>query len=324
MKLKVCNKCGEEKPLEEFGKNRTRSDGYTRQCKKCRQEYRRRYRKNNPDKVRKQARDQYSRHSDVILKINKKYSDAHKEEIREYKKQWYEDNRDHVVEYKKKWAEENKENIAIKRKIYNEENKEKISINVKIKSKLPASFNSYAHNLTVDESPKIGKNGMLMVRCAQCGEYFYPTRQDVRNRVQALKGNATGECRLYCSKECKILCPIYNKQTLPEGHSPEKFLKRANVQEFRNMVLERDNYLCVYCGNPATEVHHKVPVGINYVLENDIDNAESTCDECHTKEHVDGEYTYIQIKNCVAILKEELEERGVNLGEVPEWALSIN
>src|SRR5262245_36882243 len=35
MKTKLCNKCGEEKPLEEFYTRRNTGDGYMNWCKEC-------------------------------------------------------------------------------------------------------------------------------------------------------------------------------------------------------------------------------------------------------------------------------------------------
>ena len=35
METKVCSKCKIEKPLEKFGKNKTKKDGYQYYCKKC-------------------------------------------------------------------------------------------------------------------------------------------------------------------------------------------------------------------------------------------------------------------------------------------------
>ena len=37
--LRTCRKCGEEKPLSEFNKNRSLPSGYTNDCKKCHNAY---------------------------------------------------------------------------------------------------------------------------------------------------------------------------------------------------------------------------------------------------------------------------------------------
>ena len=41
--MKMCNRCGVEKPRSEFHKNRNTKDGLTTPCKSCKKEYRRDY-----------------------------------------------------------------------------------------------------------------------------------------------------------------------------------------------------------------------------------------------------------------------------------------
>lgn len=49
--LRTCRKCNEEKPLEDFVKNKTVKTGYTNECKECHNHYLRERRENNPDVV---------------------------------------------------------------------------------------------------------------------------------------------------------------------------------------------------------------------------------------------------------------------------------
>lgn len=44
MKTKVCDKCGEEKPLNEFGHRSASADGYNNVCKACQAKYMKRQR----------------------------------------------------------------------------------------------------------------------------------------------------------------------------------------------------------------------------------------------------------------------------------------
>ena len=57
----------------------------------------------------------------------------------------------------------------------------------------------------------------------------------------------------------------------------------------REAVLMRDRYLCVHCGKPAEEVHHKkhlTPGNIGDVnITLSMDNLESLCKACHFEEH---------------------------------------
>ena len=53
---KICTKCGIEKPIEIFYKNKSKRDGYSSICKDCQKEADKRYYQSNKDKIRKRAR----------------------------------------------------------------------------------------------------------------------------------------------------------------------------------------------------------------------------------------------------------------------------
>lgn len=48
---RVCRKCGQEKPLSEFVKDKTCALGYSHTCKQCNAERNRKWRAANPEKV---------------------------------------------------------------------------------------------------------------------------------------------------------------------------------------------------------------------------------------------------------------------------------
>jgi len=61
------------------------------------------------------------------------------------------------------------------------------------------------------------------------------------------------------------------------------YLKSDAWQRKRYVVMKRDNWTCVYCGNKATEVHH-----LRYarnIGKEPIDWLVSVCRNCHDKEH---------------------------------------
>ena len=89
---KTCSKCGVDKPLTEFGKNRKNKDGRQNYCKACANEYARSYHKKNRGK------------------------------ILQYKKEYHEENRDRIAAYR----QESKDWIAARSRAYREANKEKI------------------------------------------------------------------------------------------------------------------------------------------------------------------------------------------------------
>jgi len=63
-----------------------------------------------------------------------------------------------------------------------------------------------------------------------------------------------------------------------------KYLKSEEWQRKRHVVLKRDNWTCVSCGMPATEVHHKRYARINIGKE-PIEWLISLCKKCHSEKH---------------------------------------
>jgi 5-methylcytosine-specific restriction endonuclease McrA len=62
------------------------------------------------------------------------------------------------------------------------------------------------------------------------------------------------------------------------------YLKSDDWQRKRALVLKRDGGRCVYCGNRATQVHHKRYARRNVGRE-PIDWLVSICAECHRSQH---------------------------------------
>lgn len=63
-----------------------------------------------------------------------------------------------------------------------------------------------------------------------------------------------------------------------------EYLKSDAWQRKRYVVLKRDNWRCVYCGQPATQVHHTRYAKRNIGKE-PIDWLVSVCDNCHNSIH---------------------------------------
>lgn len=62
------------------------------------------------------------------------------------------------------------------------------------------------------------------------------------------------------------------------------YLKSDEWQRKRFVVLKRDNWRCVFCGERATQVHHKRYAKYNIGKE-PIDWLVSICNTCHLKQH---------------------------------------
>ncbi|MBS1773781.1 MAG: hypothetical protein JST82_13055 [Bacteroidetes bacterium] len=62
------------------------------------------------------------------------------------------------------------------------------------------------------------------------------------------------------------------------------YLKSDAWKRKRYVVMKRDNWTCVYCGERATQVHHTRYAKYNIGKE-PIEWLESVCDSCHAKQH---------------------------------------
>lgn len=74
------------------------------------------------------------------------------------------------------------------------------------------------------------------------------------------------------------------KRKRRRDHYRDVFLKSDAWKRKRYLVLKRDNGRCVYCGAPATEVHHKRYAKRNIGSE-PIEWLVSVCQSCHDSKH---------------------------------------
>jgi hypothetical protein len=86
--LKECSRCRKTKPVSEFSKNKTTSDGLRGLCRVC-------------DSAR--ARKYYQANRESLLKKDKEYRAANKEHIAKKKSQYYRDNREYILKSNKKY-----------------------------------------------------------------------------------------------------------------------------------------------------------------------------------------------------------------------------
>ena len=102
---RVCRKCGQEKPLSEFVKDKTCALGYSHTCKQCNAERNRKWRAANPEKVLECKRKRYAANPEKVLEYNRKWCAANPEKVREYNRKWRAANPEQVLECNRKWRE---------------------------------------------------------------------------------------------------------------------------------------------------------------------------------------------------------------------------
>lgn len=162
-----------------------------------------------------------------------------------------------------------------------------------------ALYDTYKNTLGIYEDiRKQEDTEALEVRCVYCAQWFAPTYASVRNRFVAINNLNRGENRLYCSENCKQSCPTYNQAKYPKG------LKHATSREvstyLRQMVFERDNWICQKCGNTIEDVplhvHHMDPVAQNPMFQNDMDSCITLCKDCHKEVHMQYGCRYVDLQ----------------------------
>ena len=124
--MKKCSKCGIEKPLCDFIKNKNCKDGYENTCKMCGKEYKKEYYIDNKFNLKESYKEYRENNKDKIKEYNKKWREDNKEYIKKYYEENKEKIRKQMKQRNKKYYEENKEKIRDNVKKYREKNKEKI------------------------------------------------------------------------------------------------------------------------------------------------------------------------------------------------------
>jgi len=105
---KTCSKCGYDRPMDRFYRDKSKKDGRHTVCKDCCDAGKRRRNRENPV-----AAAEYMR----------KYKAEHKEHYKKLKKDWYENNKEHVKELadkrknedRTKWRAQKRFNEAVRR-----------------------------------------------------------------------------------------------------------------------------------------------------------------------------------------------------------------
>ena len=90
---------------------------------------------------------------------------------------------------------------------------------------------------------------------------------------------------------------------------------KAKWEEVRTKVLERDNYKCVVCGKPATQVHHIHLRSKRRDLMYEMCNLVSLCDRHHNHQSKDG---LEEVNRRIAEAKHMTLEQLLEFAEITE------
>ena len=93
MESKICNKCGDNKILDEFRIRKDRKKPYTI-CKVCENKSNKKYQEVNIEKINLSRKRYRIKNKDKLKEINKKHRDKNKEKVRLYAKIYREKNKE--------------------------------------------------------------------------------------------------------------------------------------------------------------------------------------------------------------------------------------
>jgi hypothetical protein len=100
--MKRCYRCEQTKDLLEFNKDQTSKDGYGFDCKKCRSEFRKKRRKENPEHYKEMQRKNLERNREAIRSSQKKHILENRQEILAKRRKNYEENKIEITERENK------------------------------------------------------------------------------------------------------------------------------------------------------------------------------------------------------------------------------
>lgn len=256
METKICRQCGKENEISDFVKNKDAKDGYSNICKQCK-------------------RDNWDRDKDEINKNRREWRKENYDKYREYRVGYTSKNIDRLLEVARKYKADHSEELSVK-------NKQSSCSSV--------LYKTYGHQLTIIENPIEDEDGIMLCQCKFCEEYFYPTRMEVGHRIQALKGNKSGEASLYCSEEHKYMCDTYNAQMVPKSlrtyNGKARCHQKINRRALLDLQIDECGYnYCEKCGERFfTEdlaLHHNIMVSLQPGMADDMSHQLLLCKKCH-------------------------------------------
>jgi hypothetical protein len=110
--MKICNKCNIKKPLDQFNKNKNKTDGYHVWCKQCVSNTNKKLYADDSERIKQQTNNYYHSNKNIITPKLKEYRS--KPEIKnrqqQYIKEWVEENKNYYRQYQNDYAKNRRKN----------------------------------------------------------------------------------------------------------------------------------------------------------------------------------------------------------------------
>lgn len=107
LRAKTCTKCGEVKPVSEFGKRKSCKFGINSECLVCTYLRGLQYAKDNSEKVKLQRAEHYQANRDTIIANARAYAIENKEATKAKGANWRANNKEKAASYSKDWRSNN-------------------------------------------------------------------------------------------------------------------------------------------------------------------------------------------------------------------------
>lgn len=120
--VKICTKCGLEKPHCEFYKDNQKKDKLDSSCKCCRSFTNLQWRVDNPEKIKECGSKWRAENPERKRESNLKYYEENKEQVLATNKKWRDVNPEKVKEYHEKWNAANPEKVKLIKSTWNKKN----------------------------------------------------------------------------------------------------------------------------------------------------------------------------------------------------------
>ncbi len=254
---KTCAKCGAAKPLDEFLAKGN-------QCKTCKAEYNRKWRKANPEKAAEHNRNWREANPEKKAEHTRKWYQANREKAAEHTRKWYQANREKAAEYSRKWYQANREKAAEHARKWREANPEKAAEYSRRRRARKAGVESDGHT-TADQHDYWRSKGIDPETCYYCnrpvenwetseGDHVIPIVKGgpdtVENivpccpKVRGSKVRGLGNCQ--SSKKDKLLFtewtpPIFRDEATLDGvNLAEADRRKAYLLDIMNRFQETE------------------------------------------------------------------------------------
>lgn len=168
--LKRCVRCGEEKPLAEFPRNRTSKDGHHHYCKTCKNEF---------------ARGSYQRHREHALAYQEQYRAEHPEKSSEVKRKSRLKKLDLYKARDRAHYDANREQILAYSRRYHKQDRQQN----------PDKYRARARRYKAQNPDKVRQHNHIR-RARRLGDGGRHTASDIQRQYRAQKGRC-----YYCQQQ---------------------------------------------------------------------------------------------------------------------------